>query len=213
VHSLARLGVDWQRVTHLALTHFHNDHVGDVPFLFFALRYGVRQVRHEPLTVLGPAGTGKLFRRLSRAFGSHLRNPGFEVTCHELATGETIELCPGVHFSAQRAPHTDSSLAYRVQADRLAIGYTGDTGESAELGAFMRGVDVLIAECSLPEHLASDGHLTPSRLARLATLAAPRVLVATHVFPELDRAVLADAVRRAGWRGRIVIARDGLALP
>jgi len=213
VHSLARLGVAWRRITHLVLTHFHNDHIGDIPFLYFALQYGTAEPRRDPLTVVGPTGTRKLFRRLARAFGSHVRSPGFDVQFHEIGMGETLELSEGAHLSAQQVPHTEHSLAYRLQEGARAIGYTGDTGESAELGAFMRKVDVLIAECSLPEDLAMDAHLTPARLARLAQLAGPGLLVATHVYPQLDRAALPDAVRAAGWLGEVVVARDGLVLP
>ena len=33
VHRMASLGIDWQTITHLCITHFHNDHIGDVPAL------------------------------------------------------------------------------------------------------------------------------------------------------------------------------------
>src|SRR3990172_11088705 len=79
VHSLARLGVSWSDLTHLVLSHFHNDHIGDVPFLFFALHYGVTEPRRTPLMVIGPSGTKQLFGRLGRAFGSHIRRPAFAV--------------------------------------------------------------------------------------------------------------------------------------
>ena len=213
VHSLARLGIAWPTLTHLVLTHFHNDHIGDVPFLFFALLYGAREPRRAPLAVIGPAGTRKLFRRLARAFGSHLRSPAFEVRFSELAGGDTIELETGLRLSAHDTPHTEESLAYRLDGPGLALGYTGDTGESPELAGFLHGVDVLISECSLPEQLAMQAHLTPARLAGLAAAASPRVLVVTHVYPQLDRSALPAAIRTAGWGGEVVVARDGLVLP
>lgn len=213
VHSLARLGVPWTGITHLLLTHFHNDHTGDVPFLFFALHYGLREPRTAPLVVLGPEGTRKLFLRLGRAFGRHIGRPGFEVSFRELRDRDEIELRDGVRLAALATPHTTRSLAYRLETGSLVLGYTGDTGESASLAAFMKGVDVLIAECSLPEELAQDAHLTPHRLARLASAAAPRLLVATHVYPQLERSTVTGAVRAAGWGGQVVVAADGMVLP
>ena len=38
---LAELGTDWQTITHVALTHFHIDHHGDLPTLIFAWKYGI----------------------------------------------------------------------------------------------------------------------------------------------------------------------------
>jgi ribonuclease BN (tRNA processing enzyme) len=213
VHSLARLQLPWAELTHLVLTHFHNDHTGDVPFLFFALHYGLRVPRRNPLVVLGPAGTRKLLRRMGRAFGSHLRRPAFEVEVRELSTGEEVALPGGAELRCQLTPHAEPSLAYRVAYDGESIGYTGDTGESEELGQFMKGVSVLVAECSLPEELAMDSHLTPVRLARLARAAEPGLLAVTHIYPQLDRASLPAAVQRAGWSGPLVVARDGLVLP
>jgi len=213
VQSLARLRLGWGGLTHLVLTHFHNDHTGDVPFLFFALHYGLREPRREPLLVLGPSGTRKLFRRLGRAFGSHIGRPAFEVDIRELASGEVLQLGGGAKLLCQATRHTEASLAYRVEHAGSTIGYTGDTGESAELGAFMRCVSVLVAECSLPEELAMDSHLTPARLARLARAAEPGLLAVTHVYPQLDRITLPDEVKRAGWSGPLIVAHDGLVLP
>ena len=35
---MADLGVQWQTITHLAITHFHADHVVDLPTLLYAWR-------------------------------------------------------------------------------------------------------------------------------------------------------------------------------
>jgi ribonuclease BN (tRNA processing enzyme) len=58
-----------------------------------------------------------------------------------------------------------------------------------------------------------DAHLTPARLARLAAAVSPRLLVATHVYPQLDRATIPGAIAAAGWSGEVVVASDGLVLP
>jgi ribonuclease BN (tRNA processing enzyme) len=35
---LAELGIEWQRITHIAITHFHLDHFADIPTLLYAFR-------------------------------------------------------------------------------------------------------------------------------------------------------------------------------
>src|SRR5690606_15588535 len=90
VHGMARLALDWRGITHLLLTHFHNDHIGDVPTLFFAWKHGMLPARSAPLTVFGPPGTKKLLGRMGELFGSHVGAPDFPLDVHELEGGEEL---------------------------------------------------------------------------------------------------------------------------
>lgn len=210
VGSMARHGVPWERLTHLAITHFHGDHVGDLPGLFFALKHAVRPGREEPLAVLGPAGTRGLFEGLAGSLGGYLTDPGFPVRFRELAPGEEAELHPGVSIRARKTPHTDESLAYRVDAPSGAAGWTGDTGPAPEMGPFFEGVDLLLAECSLPDDEVGDNHLAPPGVAEIAAAARPGLLLLTHVYPHFRAARDVPAlVRAAGYAGPVRLARDG----
>lgn len=212
VHHLARFGLEWPSLTHLLVTHFHNDHIGDIPALFFAWKWGMSPARTAPLHLLGPRGLKKKLAHMANAMGRHVAAPGFDVSIDELAGGETKLLHDVVKLSTLHTPHTQESLAFRLDTPEGSVGYTGDTGYSEEVSAFLARVDVLIMECSLPDALAMDTHLTPSRTARMAQLANPGVLVITHTYPQLDRATLADEIRAAGWAGDTVIASDGMTI-
>ena len=213
VHHLERFGLDWQHLSHLLITHFHNDHIGDVPALFFAWKYGMLPARSAPLHVLAPKGMKKKLRYMARAMGNHVAEPGFEVTVDELAGSNAERLLNDVvHLKVIRTPHTAESLAFRLDAPDGSIGYTGDTGYSEAVSSFLSRVDVLIMECSLPDDQAMDSHLTPARAARMAQQANPGVLVLTHVYPQLDRDTLAEKIRDAGWAGDTVIATDGMVV-
>src|SRR5215472_14665666 len=48
-HRLAKLGLPWRDITHLVISHFHADHLGELPALLFAMRYGAMEPRTEPL--------------------------------------------------------------------------------------------------------------------------------------------------------------------
>jgi ribonuclease BN (tRNA processing enzyme) len=208
-HHMARFGVPWQRLTHVAVTHFHNDHFGDLPILLFALKHGVREPRREPLVILGPAGIEDRMERLAAAFGDHLRDPGFPLEVHALGPDDAVG---GLALHTHPTPHTDESLAFRIEQEGRSLGYTGDTGPSAALGAFFHGVDLLVAECSVPDEQAMPTHLTPASVAGLARAAQPGELLLTHIHPQLDRAVLPSLVRQAGWDGRLRVAQDGARL-
>ena len=41
VRSLARVRVDWTAITDVWISHFHTDHIGDIPALLFSLKWGL----------------------------------------------------------------------------------------------------------------------------------------------------------------------------
>lgn len=211
VHNLARFALPWPHLTHVALTHFHTDHIGDLPMLLFALQYGLHPPRREPLTLIGPEGLRARLQAMAAAFGEYVSSSAYALDVIEAAPGDRLR-AGTVELHAVHTPHTAASLAYRAAAPDLTLGYTGDTGPSDALGDFLEGVDELIAECSLPDDLAMDIHLTPASLARLAARAAPGRLVVTHVYPQLDRATVPALLRDHGWRGRTTVAADGMTL-
>jgi ribonuclease BN (tRNA processing enzyme) len=212
VHALARLGLDWPAITHVVLTHFHNDHIGDVPALFFAWKYGIRPARSARLELIGPAGTATLILSLPDALGAHIRDPGFAVMVRDATVDRTLPFDGGVVLRSVDTPHTEESLGFRLEADGVSVGYTGDTGPDPSIAAFMAGVDLLIAECSVPDAEAFPQHLTPTSLAELASAAQPGALLVTHVYPQLDRHTVPSLLESAGWRGRTIVAEDGLVL-
>lgn len=211
VQSLARAGMPWGGVEHLLISHFHADHIGEIPSLIFALRHGLEVPREAPLDVWGPTGTEGLFDAWSRALGAWLVRPGFPVRLHEIEPGESLRIA-GLSVSAMGTPHTDESLAYRFDGGGASLGYTGDTGPSDDLAHFFQGVDLLLAECSLPDELAVDIHLTPASLARLAAAAGAKRVAVTHVYPQLRVLDVPHLISRAGYEGEIIMAHDGLEL-
>ena len=208
-HRMAGLGIDWAGITHVALTHFHPDHVSDVATLVQAWRYGMLPPRSTPMEIIGPPGTDGMMDRMAAALAPSLRAPGtFEVRVREIAFDGTVELGDGVTLAARKVPHTEESVAYSVAHGTRRLVYTGDTGEDAGLGEWAAGCGVLLAECSLPAQMAIDTHLTPERCGALAAAAAPRLLALTHFFPPVERVDVRTAVAEL-FGGPAVLAFDG----
>ena len=205
---MAEFGVDWWGITHVALTHFHADHIADLPTLVFAWRHARIPAREQPLEVVGPAGTGALLERMAAAFGAWLTLPGFPLAVREIAPDEQVELGDGVTLAARKVPHTDESVAYSVDRNGARAVYTGDTGFDPSLGEWAAGAGVLLAECSLPDELAVPIHLTPAECGRVAAAANPALLALTHLYPPLD-GVDVPARVAAEWGGATVVAHDG----
>lgn len=204
---LAEQEVEWQRITHIAITHFHIDHYADVPTLLYGFRYGMLPVRGAPLEIMGPPGTRALFDRLAAAFGPWVTSPPFPQTITEVEPGSERDL-GGVRLSAFKVPHTVESVAYSISVGRRRVVYTGDTGVSSELGAWARDCDLLVAECSLPESMAIPEHLTPEQAGELGRDAAPRMLALTHFYPPVEGVDIEAAVRRS-YAGPLTLAHDG----
>ncbi len=214
VQSLARLELPWQRITDLVFTHFHADHIGALPGLLFALKHGILPTRDEPLSVWGPPGTRQLFSRLAAALGEFVLDPGFPVGIRELASGAQACTNGGVEIAVCHTPHTTESHAVRLDAGDVSLAYTGDTGlpegEAIRLGEFLGGTDLLIAECSLTDDTVGDNHLSPRRLARLATEASPHLLWITHIYPHVrTREDVRSLLGAAGYAGRAHVVADG----
>ena len=208
VHRMSELALDWWGITHVALTHFHADHLGDLPTLVFAWKHARRPGRTAPLTVVGPPGTRAFLDRLAAAFGAWLTDPGFPLAVVELPPGEALPLGDRVTLSSRAVPHTPESVAYSIERDRRRVVYTGDTGWDPSLGEWATGCDVLLCECSLPERWAIPQHLTPEQCGALAAIARPRLLALTHLYPPVLDVDIPAAVR-SRFAGDVVIAHDG----
>jgi len=245
VHGFDEHDVAWQRLDAVVFSHYHTDHIGDLPALLFALKHGVRPAREEPLTLIGPPGLLARLEAMAEAFGDHIEDPGFPLHTEEIdrrgswrfeskardgdsagdgkpGRGERIghdwqegddphrkELRVDFHPT----PHTESSVAQRWQFEGHVIAYTGDTGPAdGELVDFLSDADVLVAETSLPDSTDVENHLTPGRVAELAKVAEPGLLITTHVYPPLAPDRIPDLLAEAGYEGRVEPGVDGLVV-
>jgi ribonuclease BN (tRNA processing enzyme) len=204
---LAELGVPWQQITHVALTHFHIDHHADLPTILFAWKYGMLPARSAPIEIIGPQGTKALLDRLAAAYGEWVTAPGYPVNVTELAPGGSCDL-GGATLSCTKVPHTPESVAYSITRGAHRIVYSGDTGFDAAFAEWSRECDLMLLECSLPESMAIPEHLTPEQCGELAKAARPRQLALTHLYPPVESVDVAALVR-ARYDGNFVVAYDG----
>ena len=204
----AELGIDWVSITHLAITHFHADHVIELPTLLTAWRYGTLPPRTAPLEVIGPPGTAALLDRLTEATGVKYREYGFAVSTRELVAGERATIGDGVTIECRSVPHTAESVAYSIEGDGRRLVYTGDTGYDEGLAGWARDCDLLLCECSLPTSMAVATHLTPEQVGSLAATAHPKLLALTHLYPPVEQIDIRAAIA-AHHAGPVVVAHDG----
>lgn len=211
VHALARYGLPWEQMTHLFISHFHVDHVGELASLFFAFRYGMKSRRTEPFTIVGPAGLDRVLDGLKMAFGSKVFDPRFPVTLRMISSEDQIGLGKDSTLSVMKTPHTAESLAVRIENAGRALCYTGDTAYDYELSQFFMNADVLISECSYREPREGASHLSIAEAARIARQASVRKLIVTHCYFDVDDAALKKELE-IGYHGEVIVGKDGLSI-
>jgi len=201
---LRAIGVSLWDLDRIFLTHYHLDHCLDLASILFALRIP-RPARTRPLTVYGPPGLKRLYRRLNQAFHGWLTPRGYALILKELRE-TTVKLTnASVHSRAMH--HSTQALGYRLEVPRRAIAYSGDTDTCDAIAELGRNANVLILECSMTDERRVEGHLTPAACGRIADLANCRHLVLTHFYPVFKNYDIRARVRRH-FRGRVTLARD-----
>lgn len=214
MHRLLAAGVRIFDVTHVFLSHFHPDHVGELVSFLFANKYPNARLRTRPLTLIGGNGFLRFFEGLKNVFGDWIVLSPKQLQLREMDTREPDR----IHFhntTVDTAPvvHRPESLAYRITgADGKSVVYSGDTDESESLVTLAAGADIFICETAMPDELKTTGHLTPSQAGRMATRARVGKLVLTHFYPECESADLISQCRRT-YHGPVLLAEDLMSIP
>lgn len=205
---LLKVGVDYKQLNYLFYTHTHSDHTTDLIPLIQALRTTPNYRRKEKLFLYGPNGFTDFLKILVQAFGEWLLDPSFPVEIHEMGK-DRLQFS---NWSVKSIPvnHSKAAIAYRIESKAgSSIVYSGDTDYCPEIIELANQADVLILECSFPDHYKIRGHLTPSEAAKIAEQAQVKHLILTHLHPpmdELEAEIQSKCPKIFG--GKISIAQD-----
>ena len=211
LHALARYQLPWEQMTHLFVSHFHADHIGELASLLFAFSYGTKTTRSDLFTIVGPDGLKTLIDALETVFGGKLLKTRFPINVLMLRPSGELRLGTSSMLSVFKTPHTSESLAVRIEAGKHSLCYTGDTAYSEALADFFSGADVLISECSFREPRDDVRHLSVPEVARLAARANVASLILTHFYFDVDEEDLKAEVQKE-FSGKVIVGRDGYSL-
>jgi ribonuclease BN (tRNA processing enzyme) len=205
LRRLAETGTSINDIDLIFLSHFHPDHCSDlVPFLF-ATKYAFAQTRTKALHLAGGPGLHDLLHGLQKVFGRWIVPEGYPFHLHE-AKGTV----PFGNFNLRTLPltHSESSIALRIESpEGKTIVYSGDTDYCENIIDLAKNADLLILECSLPEEMKVEGHLSPSLAGRIARESHSKRLLLTHFYPPCDEHDLAREVAKE-FAGESILAED-----
>jgi ribonuclease BN (tRNA processing enzyme) len=209
LRQMARLNHDFRQIDYFCITHFHPDHVSDlVPFLF-ALNYTIDYTHTRPLHLIGPPGLKKFYDQLRGIFGSWIEPHTYDLFLHE---GEAQALSFS-DFTLTSLPmkHSAIAIGFRIDQGGRSLVYSGDTDYCANIIELGREANLLILECSFPDHRRKSGHLTPTLAGQIAREAACQRLLLTHFYPVFQgQNILAEC--RQEFSGEIILAADGMKI-
>ncbi len=209
LRQLERAGITFTSIDSVLITHFHPDHVNDLPAFLFALKNPNKIKYLKRLSIIGPPGLLDFYNRLLGLYGNWIRLPEGHLDIVEIKEHfkENV-LAPGVFLSAAPTKHTGHSVAYKIcSGGNRSLVYSGDASFCEEIIEFSKGADILVLEAALPDGTEEPGHLTPSQACLIAQRAGAKKLVLTHFYPEVLCQDISTLCRKH-YTGTLILAKD-----
>ena len=156
---LEQVGVDFNCLTDLVLTHFHPDHVSGVPQLLMNMWL---MGRHKPLSVYGLHHTLDRIEDLMGFYGwsewpSFFPVAFFRVPLEELSL---VMECDEFRISSSPVQHFIPTMGLRIEIPPAGkiLAYSCDTEPCPQIYRLAEGADILIHEASgaLPGHSSAE---------------------------------------------------------
>ncbi len=203
IKQLFKLKVNLLGINHIFYTHFHTDHINDLPAIIFSNNYG--NYRKKALNLYGPVGFKRYYNILMKKILKIKLK--YDIKVKEMKNNSLINL-NNLTIKSIKVKHSiKNSISYRVDYNNKSIVYGGDTDYCNNIIKISKNADLLILECSTPNNKKIKGHLTPSLCGKIATKAKAKKLVLTHFYPEYD---VTDMKKQCSkeFKGKIILAKD-----
>ncbi|MBX7057848.1 MAG: MBL fold metallo-hydrolase [Leptospirales bacterium] len=185
---LQQMNVDSLSIDAIALTHFHGDHFGGLPFLL--LDMDILRQRQAPLTILGPQGVQAAVQSLLQVCYPGYW-PGFDLRFVETVSGEERQI--GEFFIlALRMDHQPESLGYRITGPAgRSVAFSGDARLNESLQQLVRDVDLALVELTMETQTTPPvAHIALDEILGQRFPLSCRRLVYTHIHDTLAEAVV-----------------------
>jgi ribonuclease Z len=230
------LRVPYWKATKFFITHYHLDHIADLPVYY---DFGQSNGRLEPMHIHGPAGEDpdlgiealvdniyRFARWHDRTKLGNLDPRGFDMEAHQFVPDEqkVVYSDNGVTITAFPVPHgIYGAVGYRLDYAGLSVVYAGDCEPSTITVENAQNVDLLIHEIFNPpatyvenmgwteiqaKIVAWTKHTSPEAAAKVFSQTTPGIAMGFHaiVAPGTPQPIL-DGLR-TGYDGPFTLAQD-----
>jgi len=157
-HTLKRMGVDFDSIDAIFISHTHSDHIGGLPLLLQALWL---ERRKHPLPVWLPRRAIAPLRQWLHACYLYEPMLGFLLQWKPITKGKPVR-CGNARISAYRTSHLDAprshfakthpeigfdAFCFLIEVAGKRIGYSGDIGRPQDLAPLVaKPLDLLVVE-------------------------------------------------------------------
>jgi ribonuclease BN (tRNA processing enzyme) len=217
VQKVKKLDVEPADIRAILVTHIHPDHVYGLPSLIHSLMLTECQI-----DLFGSEITIDFCRRFLDLF--NLLDP--KIKCRvrfvSLDPDQDITLTESIACSANKVPHSESSLAFGFRFDTTgpSLFYSGDTPVFPPFFERAAGADYLIHDCSAPSRffiefpVRQTMHAHPVELGKAAQEAGIACLIPCHFFGEIEYSL--DEIEheiREHYSGKLIVPEDFMRIP
>ncbi|MEP6624408.1 MAG: MBL fold metallo-hydrolase [Acidimicrobiia bacterium] len=174
--------VDPAELTAVVITHEHPDHCVDIYGLHVLLRYGLERAG---VPLYAPAGAEQRLGALVQW--------GDTFDWRAIDDGATATV-DGISLAFSRTDHPPPTYAVELtDAGARRLVYTSDTGPEWSVDAFAPGADLVLSEASyVHSDRRSPIHLSGRQAGNAAREARAERLVLTHLWPQVDPAMVIE---------------------
>ena len=210
IRRVADFGLNYRSIDAIFYTHMHPDHTFDLIPLLFAWKHDLSVEKPRILKIICPKGFTAYFNKLMDIYGEWVMDENVfinlqEVEREEVAIGNLTVTCG-------RTEHTDHSVTYRFsEKGGGSLFYSGDTDVCDELIDSGKRAHTVLLECSFPDEMKKEGHLTPSECGKIASDMGCNRLLLTHFSPELVNSDIITTVQET-FKGETILAVDGMKI-
>ncbi len=198
-------GISYKDIDKICYTHLHPDHTIDlIPFLF-ATKHTPGFVRKKELKIFGPIGIRDFYYKLTKIYGTGITDVEYDIILKELSESE--QNFDTWKLQTKLMQHTKNAIGYRFEEGGKVFVYSGDTDYCEEIIELSHNADVLLIECSFPDHLKVPGHLTPTLAGKIASQAGVKKMILTHLYPPCDEEDIVTSCRKQ-FSGDVIVASD-----
>ncbi|MBU0704461.1 MAG: MBL fold metallo-hydrolase [Chloroflexi bacterium] len=202
---IQRVGLAFEQLRGLIITHFHPDHVSGVPILLNNIWL---LGRTDPLPVYGLQDVVERFETMMDLFRQDEWPDLFPMPCHVVAEKVGATVLENDEFRITGAPvkHLVPTLGVRIENKRSGrvLAYSSDTEPCDAMVELARGADVLIHEAATN----TLGHSSAAQAGKIARRAGAGRLVLIHYRPSPQKYKYWIKEATATFGGPVELAQD-----